>query len=81
MQNIENILNTRLSLDVDLHSHGEDESYTPQEINEVGGIDEMIKIYAEFHSERIAEIHGIEEAEVFANPSEYVEVTVTEIEQ
>ncbi len=75
------IHNVRLSLDIDLHSHGEDENFTAEEINEAGGLEKMIEAYVESLGDRIAEIHDIEKSEIFANPSEYVEVTITEFDQ
>lgn len=64
----------RLSLDVDEVSHGEDETYTAEEIREAGGVDALVEAYVHHHLERIAGIHGIEPSE--AGP-EHVEVSET----
>lgn len=69
-----NIERVRLSLDVDDHSHGEDETFEAEEITAAGGIDRLIDDYIDFHLYRIIEIHGLDENEEIKNPHQYVDV-------
>lgn len=68
---------TRLSLDVDLDSHGCDELFTEDEIAEAGGLEALKAAYREHHIERIMDVHSLTEVEAFERDiDDLIKVTV-----
>ena len=59
---------TTLSLDVNPHiAAGCDERFSASEVAEAGGLDELVVAYRDHHADRIADIHGITDLEVFSS--------------
>ncbi len=69
------ITKVRLSLDVDGHSYGYDESFEGEELAQTT-IDQLIDDYIAANQEKILEIHNLPEDEEIENPRQYVDVTI-----